>query len=161
MTTLSYRILEELLNFEIRYKGGTRASLANLIGLIPGNKGSIKSSLTRLRTEGFIVRNGEGWIITKDGKEFLDKGFLKTFNHTFKNKARKDLLVMFDIPEECRHYRDWFREQLRGFGYVMIQQSVWAGPSPLPKEFKDYIKKLKLNKNIRTFKLARSINLRD
>ena len=27
------------------------------------------------------------------------------------------------------------------FHYVMIQKSVWRGPSPLPKEFLDYIKK--------------------
>ena len=67
---------------------------------------------------------------------------------------------MFDVSEECRHYRNWLRDQLKEFGYVMVQQSVWAGPSPLPKEFKDYINKLKLQKSIRTFKLAKAINIK-
>ncbi len=47
---------------------------------------------------------------------------------------------------------------LKKFGYIMIQKSVWVGPSPLPKEFKDYMKEIKLDKCIKTFKLEKSYN---
>jgi hypothetical protein len=38
----------------------------------------------------------------------------------------------------------------------MIQKSVWVGPSPLPKEFMDYVKEIGLKDNLKTFKLAKS-----
>jgi len=158
MVTLAHKILEELLKIEIRYKGGTKASFQDLFGTISGNKKSFRSSVDRLYKKGFIVKDGGEWFIGKSGKEYLNSNNLKSFESPFVKGAKKDLLIMFDVPEECRHYRNWLRKQLKEFGYVMVQQSVWAGPSPLPKEFKDYIKKLKLQKNIRTFKLARAFS---
>ena len=59
----------------------------------------------------------------------------KHFDISFSNKAPRDLIVMYDLPSHMRSERDWFRYQLKGFNYVMIQKSVWVGPSPLPKEF--------------------------
>jgi hypothetical protein len=51
--------------------------------------------------------------------------------------------------------RDWFRRQLITFGFIMIQKSVWVGPSPLPKEFLDYLRKIKIGDNFKTFKLEK------
>ena len=62
---------------------------------------------------------------------------------------------MFDIPVEKKGEREWFRWHLKKFGYIMIQHSVWVGPSPLPKEFLDYVKSIKLDKCIKTFKLEK------
>ena len=45
------------------------------------------------------------------------------------------------------------------FNYEMIQKSVWVGPSPLPKEFMDYVSKIKLKESIKTFKLTKSYNI--
>jgi hypothetical protein len=36
----------------------------------------------------------------------------------------------------------------------MIQQSLWQGPGPLPKEFKERAGQLKISKNIKTFKIT-------
>src|SRR3989344_2562284 len=52
--------------------------------------------------------------------------------------------------------RDWFRRQLKNFDYTMIQRSVWVGPSPLPKEFLDYVKAIGLRDHLKTFKLAKA-----
>lgn len=38
----------------------------------------------------------------------------------------------------------------------MIQRSVWVGPSPLPEEFLNYLKRIGLEKEFKTFKLAKS-----
>ncbi|MCX6717161.1 MAG: hypothetical protein NTU76_00605 [Candidatus Taylorbacteria bacterium] len=38
----------------------------------------------------------------------------------------------------------------------MIQRSVWVGPSPLPKDFIDYVKSIGLRDKLKTFKLAKS-----
>jgi len=81
-----------------------------------------------------------------------------TFISPFKKDAPKNLIVMYDIPHNLKKERDWFRRQLINFGYIMIQKSVWVGPSPLPKDFLDYVKEIKIRDNFRTFKLAKSFN---
>jgi hypothetical protein len=37
----------------------------------------------------------------------------------------------------------------------MIQKSVWVGPSPLPKDFLDYVKSIGLLNQLKTLKLAK------
>ena len=79
-----------------------------------------------------------------------------SFESPFKDMAPKNLIVMYDIPDSLKKERDWFRRHLVKFGYVMIQRSVWVGPSPLPKEFIKYLREIKIGDNFKTFKLAKS-----
>ncbi len=79
-----------------------------------------------------------------------------TFSSPFNENDSKNLIVMYDIPHNQRKERDWFRRHLVKFGYIMIQKSVWVGPSPLPKDFLDYLKEIKIGDNFKTFKLAKS-----
>lgn len=79
-----------------------------------------------------------------------------TFDSPFKKDDPKNLIVMYDIPHGMKKERDWFRRHLVKFGYVMIQKSVWVGPSPLPKDFLDYLKEIKIGNSFKTFKLAKS-----
>lgn len=79
-----------------------------------------------------------------------------SFLSHFKKDTPKNLMVMYDIPHNLKKERDWFRRQLINFGYIMIQKSVWVGPSPLPKDFLEYLKEIKINDNFKTFKLAKS-----
>ena len=68
---------------------------------------------------------------------------------------------MYDIPENKKAEREWLRWHLKKFSYVMIHKSVWVGPSPLPREFLGYLKKVGIQKTIRTFKLAKAYSPRD
>jgi DNA-binding transcriptional regulator PaaX len=81
--------------------------------------------------------------------------YLNSFTSTFKDDDLKNLLLIYDIPEAMKKERDWFRRQLVTFGFIMIQKSVWVGPSPLPKEFLDYLKEIKIGDNFKTFKLEK------
>jgi DNA-binding transcriptional regulator PaaX len=78
-----------------------------------------------------------------------------SFPSPFQKDAPKNLIVLYDIPEIRKKERDWFRRHLIKFGYRMIQRSVWAGPSPLPKDFLDYLKEIRIEDNFKTFKLAK------
>lgn len=82
-----------------------------------------------------------------------------SFGASFKKHAPKNLIVMYDIPHKLKKERDWFRRQLIKFDYVMIQRSVWVGPSPLPKEFLEYLKEIKIGDKLKTFKLAEPFNV--
>ena len=115
-----------------------------------------KSSI--LLKKGFVRKTATGeFFITSQGLDFLDgeREILEKFETDKQKNSPKDLLVVYDIPEDRKKERDWFRFHLKKFHFVMIQRSVWVGPSPLPKEFLDYIKKIRLKDSIKTFKLAK------
>jgi len=96
----------------------------------------------------------------KQSKKHVKKRspYCTSFFSPFKKSSPKNLIVMYDIPHEMKKERDWFRRQLLKFGYIMIQKSVWVGPSPLPKEFLDYLKEIKIGDKFKTFKLVTPYN---
>jgi DNA-binding transcriptional regulator PaaX len=78
------------------------------------------------------------------------------FSFNYPLNAPKNLIVVYDIPDNKRKERDWFRRHLQKFEYLMVQKSVWVGPSPLPKDFLYYVKSIGLSNKFKTFKLAES-----
>ncbi len=99
-----------------------------------------------------FVKNKSGRVKKNDRQ----KSFYNTvFYSPFKKDSPKNLIVMYDIPHVMKKERDWFRRHLKKFNYEMIQKSVWVGPSPLPKNFLEYLKEIKIGDNFKTFKLAK------
>ena len=120
-------------------------------------RNSINTALSRLKKKQYITFEGSCFKLSKNGKRYIAKrkARLQLFQSPFGEESSKNLLVIFDIPEIRKAEREWFRFHLRKFNYDMIQKSVWVGPSPLPEEFLNYLKRIKLNDCIKTFKLAR------
>jgi len=156
-TSVAGHILEEFLKPTFRYKGMP----VNIFGLPSFRasypKNTFSNELSRLKREKFIEKDGEFFRLTKKGQEYTKRrqDSLSMFPFSFPESAPKNLLVMFDIPEIKKAEREWFRFHLKKFGYIMIQKSVWVGPSPLPQEFIDYLKHIKLDSCVKTFKLAK------
>jgi len=153
-------ILEHLWNTHVYY-GGARV---NLFGVHKPWKSereyrndSLYNTMYRLRKDRFVEKISGEWMLTKEGKEYFEnkrKLSLK-FSSPFALNASRNLLLMFDIPESRKAERNWLRWHLREFQYYMIQKSVWVGPGPLPKKFKDHVKSIGLDNFIKTFKLAK------
>ena len=140
----------------LRYKGMS-VGLFGFPTFSSYKKQSVANALQRLKKSEYISY-GDGLIkILPKGRKYVEskKAKLEIFDSPFAKGSPKNLLVMFDIPEGQKAEREWFRFHLRKFGYGMIQRSVWVGPSPLPKDFNDYVKNIKLEKCIKTFKLAK------
>lgn len=157
--SLMEKILRELTEPSIRYKGVP----VNILG-IPRLKrypyDSLRTTIWRAHEKCLIEKELNGWILTPAGKRYLNKkaNSLRDFDFRFPKDSPRNLIVMFDVPETKKAEREWLRWHLKKFGYIMIQRSVWVGPSPLPKEFLNYIEKIKLKSAIKTFKLARTYN---
>jgi DNA-binding transcriptional regulator PaaX len=155
--SIAKEILKELSNTEMKYKG----MAVNIFG-IPRFKNnssrSIRTTIDRLKQKGFVEKELQGIVLSKYGKEYVKRKIdsLKQFSKIENISKDKNLLLMFDIPTERKAEREWLRWHLKKFDYIMVQKSVWVGPFPLPKEFKEYLEKIKLNKCIKTFKLAKS-----
>ena len=150
-------ILDELNKHSIGYKG-MRVNLLGIPKLSSYKYGSIKSGISRLKKKQFIIKNNSGWFLTPKGRKYHKRRYdsLIQFNSSFSKNDPKNLLVMFDIPETKKAEREWLRWHLKKFNYNMVQKSVWRGPSPLPKEFLDYLKKIGLQKNLKMLKISKT-----
>ena len=150
-------ILEDLWNTNLTYKG----MRVNIFG-VPKANSSFSSTLSRMKSRGLVKKDSDKWSITDLGKRYLErkKNLMIQFDSPFEIHSPRNLLLMFDIPEKRSRERYWFRTHLKKFNYIMIQKSVWVGPSPLSKEFKDYIKEIKLSDFIKTFKLAKPYKIK-
>ncbi|OGI60843.1 hypothetical protein A2814_03470 [Candidatus Nomurabacteria bacterium RIFCSPHIGHO2_01_FULL_38_19] len=149
-------LLDLLETPRFRYKGMP----VNILGLPvfkSYKRNSINTALSRLKKKQYIVFKGSCLKLSKNGKRYLvkRKARLQLFKSPFNKESSKNLLVIFDIPEIRKAEREWFRFHLRKFNYVMIQRSVWVGPSPLPEEFLSYLKHIRLIDCIKTFKLVK------
>ena len=159
--TIIYDILKELSGKSFNYKG-VKVNFLGLSKFKNHLSGSLRGTMSYLLKEGF-VKDCDGLRITPKGKNYINKKIdsLKQFDFQFSKDAPKNLILMFDVPEPKKAEREWLRWHLKKFNYIMIQKSVWVGPSPLPKEFLDYIKEIDLKENLKTFKLTRGYNLKD
>lgn len=122
---------------------------------------SLANGCSILKKKGYIKKGDlDNYFITPKGIIFLEKAenILKIFTTENRETSPKNLLVMYDIPQEKKKERDWFRRHLKKFNFIMIQKSVWVGPSPLPKSFLEYVKEIKLGDNFKTFKLEKGYN---
>ena len=120
------------------------------------SKGSLYTTLSRMKANGLLKSTEEKWTITPEGEEFLDvqRPDIRKFFPPKKGKARnvsRNLIIVFDIPEKKRRYRDWLRSELIGFDFEQIQKSVWFGPS-LPEEFVRYLEEENLLEHVRFFR---------
>lgn len=86
------------------------------------------------------------------------RSYHPSFKNSFSENSQKNLIILYDIPDNLKKERDWFRRHLVKFGYEMIQKSVWVGPSPLPRDFSDYLEEIKIGDKFKTFKLAKNYN---
>ncbi|MCX6756149.1 MAG: CRISPR-associated endonuclease Cas2 [Candidatus Nomurabacteria bacterium] len=141
----------------IKYKG-MRTGFLGLPDFEYYKHQTLASRCSGLKSKGYIKELNGLYFITQEGEKFLkskDKSIFKKFSIEKTDKDPKDLLIIYDIPDNQTSARNWFRRELRQFHFIMIQRSVWVGPSPLPEDFKKYVKEIKLNENFKTFKLAK------
>ncbi|HOK35568.1 MAG TPA: hypothetical protein PLY02_02715 [Candidatus Pacearchaeota archaeon] len=112
-----------------------------------------------LKKKGYIkIKNLEGKkgiLLTPKGKNKALKARLKFIEEkNFKLKKRKDgkwLMITFDIPENKRKWRDFLRERLQGFGFVLFQKSIWVSPYDVKGEIEKFVQENQLDEYVRLF----------
>ena len=159
-------IVQEILFILSDYPGGYRTIYDILYGSNKDKyenkktrlKNTLKSTLNRLKKSGLINYKDNKWTLSIEGKEFLSTKTERLENFYFsKEKPRKsrkkEMILIFDIPEKNRRYRDWLRDELIGFGFEPIQKSVWFGPA-LPEKFINFLFERKILKYTRFFRVS-------
>ena len=159
--SLIYEILKDLSTSTLNYKGG-RVNFFGIPKFKNYSRNSLSGTLAYIQKTGLAEKNDERLILTLRGQKYIKKKIdsLQQFYFNFDKNAPKNLIVMFDVPETKKAEREWLRWHLKKFNYLMIQKSVWVGPSPLPKEFLNYIEKIKIKDGLKTFKLAKGYDFK-
>jgi DNA-binding transcriptional regulator PaaX len=119
-------------------------------------KESVNVALSRLSKKGYLKNTNGNWSLTQKGilrnKEINLHSYIPS---PFKENSTANTIISFDIPGPQRIVRDWLRNQIKIFGYKMLQQSLWLGPGPLPPEFLRRLEELKIRKNIKIFSIKK------
>ena len=155
-------IVKETLKMVSGYPGGYSMIYEMIFGEdIKGNRTKeqvLRNTLSKMKKRGLLSNEKGVWKITKEGEQLLKErktAFIRFPKKKIPQNVEKTMIAVFDIPEKKRIYRDWLRSELVGFGYELIQKSVWLGP-PLPKEFIKYLDEKKLLEYIKFFKATKS-----
>ncbi len=121
--------------------------------------GSVSVALNRLRKKKYVKYDSLGWSLTSLGKiSAARKHLLQYIPSPFAKNAPDMTVISFDIPEPDRALRYWLRNQIKIFGYKMLQQSLWLGPGPLPKNFLKRLEDLKIRSKIKIFSRVKKLS---
>ncbi len=95
---------------------------------------TIQQSLSRLIRAGCVIEKGKKYRLTPSGwlrfSLAYGKAVKKQKKRSRRRGNRKNMIVLFDVPEKQRHIRDTLRKLLYSLGFSLFQQSVFIGSNP-------------------------------
>lgn len=119
------------------------------------NRKQFGQFINYLKKQGYIeiaaTKGKQGILLTSKGKGKSLKVKYKLGSEFKKRKDKKWIMVVFDIPEKMRKYRDEFRKYLLSFGFKKFQKSIWVCPYDTLEDLNEVINIYSLDKFIRIF----------
>lgn len=105
------------------------------------NQAAYRNAASRLKKRGLVVKRSEGGetpqlFLTPEGRQSLPDYFdpESRWNCTWNGIW---YLLVYDVPEVDRAYRDVFRGFLKQMNMGCLQQSVWVTPQDIRPDFDD------------------------
>jgi len=92
-------------------------------------KQNAKRSIKRLEEKDLIYLSGEKVKLTAKGKAMLK--LIQAEDITIERPEKWDRIwriVAYDIPDDHKKERDYFKTKLEGLGFVKVQESLYAHP---------------------------------
>lgn len=119
------------------------------------NKATHRSCISRLCAQNLVCRDYNKIItLTDKGRGYALSAFIEAelcFYHLQNSNNKKWdgswRIVLFDIPESKRRYRDYLRKILKNIGFHEFQKSIWIFPFPVPP----FLRQLLLEDNIKPY----------
>lgn len=123
-----------------------------LANQIPWDHRSVFLKLYNLRRSGYVAlrekRNQSFFHLTPKGKLQILK-----YLHLEKLKTGKWdgrwRVIMFDLPERMKKWREHLRGEIKALGFYALQESVYITPHPVTGELDKFIKKWNLREYFR------------
>jgi len=112
---------------------------------------TIKVNISRLKKQGLIGESeNKKFYLTVKGKEII--AYIRD-RYSILNKAwdKKIRVVVFDIPEEKKRFREWLRQELSLLLFKSLQKSVYIGKYPIPDDLYQELIKNDVFKDVHIF----------
>jgi len=112
-----------------------------------------------LKKKEYIKSNKEGVLLTPKG---VGKCLRIKYQMGVDFKKRKDkkwIMVVFDIPEKLRKYRDEFRKYLVSFGFQKFQKSIWVCPYDVLQDVKEVLSIYSIERFVKVF-IVKEVDVR-
>lgn len=125
-----YCRFEDFTYHHYRYKYGYREL----------KKAALAQALKRLRERGlidFVSDGGLAYKLTDQGRQKVIWESVKIEDGKWDGRWR---LVIFDIPEKRRQARNLLRDNLKKWGFMPWQQSVWVTKKNCTQALRNFIK---------------------
>lgn len=133
-------VLEKSVDGYVRFEDFTNHHYKYHYGIPELKKTSLSQALKRLRERGlidFVDDQKLAYRLTDNGKQAAVWESVKNDNKKWDGKWR---IVIFDVPEKRRTERDLLRENLKKWGFIAWQQSVWVTKKDCLKPLSNFIK---------------------
>lgn len=103
-----------------------------------------RTCIFRLCRSGFVKKDYNNiLVLAKKGEEESLFSFIEAELSLFKQENQKWdggwRIILFDIPENKRKYRDYLRKVIKNVGFYKLQKSIWVYPYPVPGFLKELI----------------------
>jgi phenylacetic acid degradation operon negative regulatory protein len=117
-----------------------------------GSRKTVYSSFSQLKKKGWIKKqSGDTFRLTKAGEKEAFFAHLDAQAVLYHPKKQKWdgfwRMVVFDIPEKKRRYRDYLRQMLKTLDFRELQKSTWVTPYLIP----DFLKELLWEERVKHF----------
>lgn len=126
----------------ITYGAFFENSHARRYGFGPRHYHNYYNSLNRLQRKGLIRKKGDIYRLTSQGEKeaFFSKTKIYQCNQdTHEEWDGKWRIILFDIPEKKRRYRDELRAMIKAVGFKEFQKSIWVYPYKVPQFLKEIL----------------------
>jgi CRISPR/Cas system-associated endoribonuclease Cas2 len=118
-------------------------------------KKNLQNALYRLKKKGLVVKDPKRKIyyLTKKGKKIASY-IEDRYGLLARKWDGKIRVVIFDIPEKKKKWREWLRAELLLLQYKELQKSVYIGKAPLPESLYQQIIQDDLQDNVFVFTMS-------
>ncbi len=133
-------------------------------GRIPWDHRSVFLKLHNLKRSGYVKRreknNQSFFHLTPKGKLQVLK-YLHLERLKIKKWDGRWRVIIFDLPETIRKWREYLRNELKNLGFYPLQESVYITPHPVTGELDQLLKEWNLRKYFRYLTVSEIDNEQD
>lgn len=129
--------------------------LIKLVRPLGFSANAIRLGLSRMSRYGVFrirrVGRHSYYSLSTKGMKWMEQGRVRAFDMEYKEWDGKWRLVVYNIPEPHRAFRDRLRSRLHNLGFASLSASLWISPYEFRSELKRFIRDKKLSKYLETF----------
>ncbi len=131
------------------------ASLINLVVPLGFSPNAIRLGLSRMARQGVFNINRSGrrsyYSLNAKGMKWMEQGRVRAFEVKRRKWDGKWRLLVYNIPETMREWRDRLRYKLQSMGFANMSASVWISPHDLEASLLQYLEQGNMLDNVETF----------